>query len=107
VLSVAAVAPILEPLKPTKAWALLSAPQRARVIWCLRSGRPAVHIEEVFEEAALGRGEDPAPGELWLWSSPIPTNGLLRRDRCGLWRVLQFNPLSTAHESWHTWEGRA
>jgi hypothetical protein len=106
VLPASIVAPILEPLKRTRAWALLSMHDRAQVIWHLRSGSAARRIDDVLAQSAQSRGEH-LSGTLWLWGDELPANGLMVRDRrSGLWRVLQFDPDSTAHESWET-RGRA
>jgi hypothetical protein len=99
----------LERFQKTRAWQLLQPADRRLVIKYLRSGSPAAAalIEDVFTASALARNEHPGAGEVWL-GPQFPINGMLIRDRRdGVWRILQFDSDSTAHESWNCWGGRA
>jgi hypothetical protein len=90
--------------RKTRAWQLLQPADRRRVIDHLRSNSSAmaVLIDDVFAAAALSRDEHPGSGDLWI-GPELPINGMLIRDRHdGLWRIVQFDPDSTAHETWHT-----
>jgi hypothetical protein len=95
---------ILRRFAQTRAWALLGTAERRRVIAAVNGDLTAAalaQIDRIFRDAALGRDENPGCGPLWI-TLPFPVNGVLVRDRGGLWRVLQFDVGSTAPATWET-----